>query len=255
MSAFYARIGAGRVDLLTDAGSWRDDGRLAAIVDKVWKAETVPLAVTGRGRSGTLARVAQVIIDLADGLGKVDLAINMLQDGLSRVIDTEDDVRLNVVVAGISETAGPKIFYFTTAQEDTDDADLTPFTLHDMGSECRGGLDVTPAGLAMVGLTNAMIAADDFCAMHGAKLFEAGRRVLSEPKPYLPASIYPVAGRCDLTVIRAEGVTARTLHTWPDKIGEKVDPFAGQNVTPITASMNRQQRRAVEREERKGRAA
>jgi hypothetical protein len=48
---------------------------------------------------------------------------------------------------------------------------------------------------------------------------------------------------------RSTGATTEILRVWPDKIGEKIDPFAAdRNVVQL---VSRQQRRAAEREARK----
>ena len=49
MSAFYSLCYPDRVELLTDGAIYLEDGTLTDIREKVFRSETVPMAITGRG--------------------------------------------------------------------------------------------------------------------------------------------------------------------------------------------------------------
>lgn len=44
-------------------------------------------------------------------------------------------------------------------------------------------------------------------------------------KPDLP-EIYGIGGHCDLTTVTADGVAIERLRSWPDEIGQKIEPMA-----------------------------
>lgn len=58
-----------------------------------------------------------------------------------------------------------------------------------------------------------------------------------------------------MTVVSSAGVTVEKIHRWPDKIGEKISLHAGKpKVTALHPGMNRQQRRAMQRDQAKRQA-
>lgn len=125
---------------------------------------------------------------------------------------------------------------------------------------------------------------------HGLPLMEVLRRIRAEPE-FLPSEAYLVGGGVDLTEITRDGVTQRMLREWPDVVGEPILPGPlprvplkdeppsfvppeGRNqwlklnrqglidpetllmrqpniITAVPLGMNRQQRRALERQDRK----
>lgn len=127
---------------------------------------------------------------------------------------------------------------------------------------------------------------------HGLPLMEVLRRIRAEPE-FLPSEAYMVGGGVDLTEITRDGVTQRMLRQWPDVVGEPILPGPLPRVTlkdvppsfvptehrnqwlklnrqglidpetlmirqaqPVAATpagMNRQERRAMEREQRRAR--
>lgn len=60
--------------------------------------------------------------------------------------------------------------------------------------------------------------------LYGVTLMEAQRRVPGD-EAFGLGGIYVVVGNCLQTEISAAGVTHRIIHTWPDKIGQRIDPF------------------------------
>lgn len=66
-----------------------------------------------------------------------------------------------------------------------------------------------------------------------------------------------VGGHAVLTEITEFGITQRIARTWPDRIGQRIDPgplVAIPTAAPAAAGMSRQQRRAAEALARKGHA-
>jgi hypothetical protein len=65
------------------------------------------------------------------------------------------------------------------------------------------------------------------------------------------APAHLVGGQIDFTVVDAHGVSTETIHRWDDKIGQPITPFVEHKTVQPFPSMNRQQRRAAERDQRK----
>lgn len=218
MSAFYAMAYADRVELLTDGSVYLPDGTLIDICEKVWRSPGLPLAVTGRG-SMAFEAFAETILAMPDD--SVDAVIERTRT----LLDQAKAVSLpagpcEVLVAGISETQGPFLAFFTTADIYPH---YVPLTLHDVGPQFGGGNALTPDEIA--GLPSA----ENGLAEIGVPLFEAMRRKLglNPAAPHLPA-IHGIGGHVDLTVIAAGGATTTRLHEWPeDTIGQKIDPLSG----------------------------
>lgn len=264
MSGFLSVKHRDCIQILTDGAAYDDKHRLAKVSRKVFHARNMPIAVTSRGQAGIGDWLSQRICDLADKQGSVDVVL----DALPRIVQilkaaagdflTGEENAIEVLVAGWSETKGPRHCVFRTRSVDS--WHVTWEVIEMPEREISGGIAVSTSELlpwmAQFGLTpaTAMEKLDgdpaNMFRRYGAEMAECWRRHMV---PGL-SNVFLIGGQVDLTEIRPEGVTVTTLRTWPDKIGEKINPFAGTNVAPI-AGMSRKQRRAAEREARKGRAA
>ncbi len=218
MSAFYAVAYDDEIQLLTDGAIYADDGVIYAFEEKVWRSEHAPLAVTGRGAHGVVSAMAACVLALAGG-GNVDWAVTVFQDTIARKKDRKDTVKIDMLIACISEAFGPKLYYFTTHDGF---GEVEPFTLYDAGREHAGGPIPDEAMLAEFGFPDRM--ANSTLAEAGADLFEAMRRTKMEhvahpDKPML----FAVGGHVDLTVVSALGVETTRLRTWEDEIGRKIE--------------------------------
>ncbi|WP_139788976.1 hypothetical protein [Manganibacter manganicus] len=210
-----------KIELLTDGAVYEDDGTLTAIRRKVWYSDKIPMAITGRGAAKAVELVAYAFL-LTDMIGSVDNTIDGITKALDKLADkaaaTESEpAMIEMLVATISETRGPMLLYASNANAYGLDW-LEPFKLYDVGREWGGGAPIDPAGLDLsAGLRSC-----------GVELFERMRRVsdINPARPDLPA-IHGIGGHVDLTTVTASGITVERLRTWPDIIGEKIDPFRG----------------------------
>ncbi|WP_242221210.1 hypothetical protein [Shinella zoogloeoides] len=212
MSAFYALAYSDRIELLTDGAIYSDDGTLVDIRMKVHLSEDVPLVITGRGSSAVVDLFAAGMIALS-GCGNVDHALQEIDAMLQRRADQGAPEEAEWLLASISETRGPMLLYAATA--DLYGYGLEPWRLHDVGKEWGGGPAVDCGDI------------DASCGLRdcGAELFERMRQV-SAPNPAKPdlPPIHGIGGHVDLTTVLADGCTVERLHTWPDTVGEKIDP-------------------------------
>ncbi|MBB4002647.1 hypothetical protein [Aurantimonas endophytica] len=225
MSAFHTAVYPDRVEMLTDGAVYRNDGTLIGIQEKVWRSSDIPLAITCRGDMRTAGVLIPSILRVASA-GSFDLMIELLPDilarGKQRGVPAGRD--FEIVIAGISETTGPFTAYLTSTkyQEGVD-----AWTLLNMGTDFGGGMALTESELAALGDIGPETSLEDI----GVPLFEAMRRKKG-PNPCRPdlPSLFGIGGHVDWTVVDADGARTRRLHTWPDKVGEKIDPFAADAV-------------------------
>lgn len=222
MSAFYAMAFPDRVELLTDGAVYNEDGTLVDIKCKVYVSGHLPLAITGRGVTEVIEIFADAFLLYSNACSTFDEAISGIQWMLDRRKDRGVPHDVEVVICGISETRGPCIFYFATA--DMYGAGIEPWRLLDAGGELGGGASAdVGADIAASG-----IAPED--AREGLRgvavpLFDAMRR-RKGPNPLKPGlpDVYGIGGHIDLTVVRPTGCTVERLHTWSDVVGERIEP-------------------------------
>ena len=216
MSAFYCVAYGDRIELLTDGAIYADDGTLVGIHEKCFRSDYVPLAITGRGEWAVVSAFKNAIGTLS-ACGSFDRTIELVAEFLNQKAAAGVPAPCEIVIAGISETDGPAIYYFAT----TDAYGLPgfePWTLFDVGPEFGGGSSLDESELAGIDASGGI-------AGCGVALFEAMRRKRgpNPTRPELPP-IYGIGGRLDHTVVSADGCVTTRLHTWPDRIGEKIEP-------------------------------
>lgn len=224
MSAFFAAAYSDRVELLTDGAIYDDDGVVIDFRTKVWTSDALPLAFAGRGGSTTIELMGTVI-DLCSWRGSVDGALRMFAERLeSRAYRGQEQAALDGVIAGISETDGPVLYYFHTYKGGgAEFGDIAPFRLHEV-SEMLGAPHPSPREYRESGLP--MFWACDGLAEHGPRLFDLLRRnpLKAVALPGQPL-VYGIGGHVDHTVLRAESVVTERIHEWPDDVmGERIVP-------------------------------
>jgi len=254
MSAIYAVKFDDEIQILTDGAAYDDQCRLMQVSEKVYRSQDFPMAVAGRGNSGLCDYVGNKIIALAKLAGGFDEAIAQMPEFV-RVLEEslpaiEGDTYIEMLVAGWSADCGFRQFAFNA---DT-------FELVEIDYTIAMGPKIDPADLLRwltpYGLNPATAAAklggkkSNLFKVFGAEVAEYWRRQRVRPRG-ASQDAFLIGGHCDLTTITPDGVSTRRLRTWPDKIGERIDPYRGENVTPIASGLNRKQRRAIERERRR----
>lgn len=219
MSAFYAVAFEDRIHLLTDGAVYAPDGTLIAIARKVWTSSSAPIAVTGRGDSEAVSTFAKGLVDLVEA-SSFDGMIEKLEARFANARAREGAIPLEILIAGWSEARGPQLLYFATVEMGGRPA----FVMLDAGPEICGGTanlltpeEIDAAGVFIEpGKDMADIAIPFFDLMRAKK----GAHPVS---PDLPA-IHGIGGHLDMTTVTASGASTRRLHTWPDVVGEKIDP-------------------------------
>lgn len=223
MSAYLAVNYGDRIELLTDGAVYTEDGTLVMTREKVVRIASVPAAITARGAMGALNAVGLYLEMVGLVTGSFDEAMVHLGGFVAKMKD-KPPAAFEMVICGISESEGPLMAYFCSEKVYPQFEPFVLYRIYDGDFAAGASLDF-PQTMKAAGLTP-----DDFregLAVKGADLMELMRR---EPgpnpiRPDLP-DLYGIGGHVDHTVIRAEGVTTTRLRTWPDVIGEKINPFA-----------------------------
>lgn len=223
MTGFMIKPGRDRVEIATDGAVYDGDGVLLDTKYKVRLADGIPLAVVGSGTVAHIDMVADAILAAAAATGSVDATIELLAVSLQEIAaDATFDSPVRIVIAAISESHGPSCWLF-----DTYDADGPAFELREAPFGIGQG-ELPPAEeLLARGIETA-----DSLEKHAAWFFEymRGRRRVSPVSPE-KGPIYNIGGHVDFTVLRADGVETRRLHTWPDVVGQKIEPYPKPRIT------------------------
>jgi hypothetical protein len=131
-------------------------------VEKVWRSPNLAAAIVGRG-SVKLQAFAETVLNFENA--SVDAVFERAAALAVRLNEIERTEQFEAVVAGISETHGPRMIYFNTHQAY---AQFEPFMPYVVGPVFGGGS--LPAAQDIVGLDIA-----DGLAVCGVRLFEAMR--------------------------------------------------------------------------------
>jgi hypothetical protein len=250
MSCFISIVAPEAACLLTDAAVWGDDDILVDITSKVWKSSREPIAVTTRGNFDAGRIIAERICSNADELGAAS-AIESLQELVDDIhasfgdrFDGQGDGRdvVHVLISAFVPGVGGTHRFFGTE----------PKASRMMGSAVRTQAEAwrvyEPQG-DMFGdfLSPGQMQAAGIPFLYPSETVpqwvrKTGGVVMDElRKQKRPTAggkpSYFVGGRAELTVLTAAGAKTETLRTWPDRIGEPIDPFR--------APINRKQRRAL----------
>ena len=216
-----------RVEILTDGAIYADDGTIIALDQKVWKSNRLPLVFAGRGNAIAVDMVGTALDIFSLAHGTFDETFMAFKEKIeSRADKGKDQVAMDGVFAGISETIGPVIYYFHTYQEGSDGfRGCEPFKFYDAGKELAAGPTPPPRAMRDSGLP--MYWAFDGLAEYGPTFMGLLRQHPMEhlAHPDKPL-VYGVGGHVDHTVVTADGATTERIHVWPeDRVGSKIEPL------------------------------
>lgn len=220
MTAFILAPYADRVEILSDGAQYTTDGIYLGSRYKVVLSDDVPLAVVGSGVVSEISALADTIMTAAEATRSVDGTISLLRKALKKIAQNPNlDTGMRMAIGAISEKFGPVCFVFSTFADPA--SDVPPFTLQAMPLAFAQG--ATPTGEDLVGHGRLSIA--EGLEADAPFLFECMRRQpLANPAAPLQEPGHTIGGHLDFTVVRADGYETRRLLTWPDVVGEKIDP-------------------------------
>ena len=230
MSAILSAETDFAVAILSDAAAYNSDGVIIGFRSKVKVSSKVPLAIASRGQVGFGDVVDQSIIELVEDYG-FDDAMARLSGMLDQFSVWPDRANKgDWLIAGISERHGARHMTFQNFENFGQPA----LVLHHPGqiyAAVATGAAGEQTSLAATGVRRPLQGEcpEDYFAACGVEMFDYFRR-----HPWSPAKWgdpdrepqYLIGGRLELAVVDANGVRMRTLHTWPDRVGEPINPYA-----------------------------
>ncbi|PJI44167.1 hypothetical protein [Ciceribacter selenitireducens] len=227
MTAFILCPYADRVEILSDGAAYSPDGVFLGSHCKVMVSDVVPFAVVGSGTISETSLLAAMILAAAEATGSVDDALAILAGSLEAVREkASGGLGMRMAIGAISETRGPVCFVFSTFADPA--SGVPAFTLQEMPRCFAQGAAPTGADLAEYG----PISIGDGLEKDAVFMLDCMRRQkMTNPSDPDREPFYSVGGHIDLTVVRADGYEQRTLHTWPDVVGEKIDPVSDEDLT------------------------
>ncbi|MDI5926465.1 hypothetical protein QBK93_17450 [Rhizobium leguminosarum] len=220
MTAFLLCPYPDRVEILSDGAAYKPDGTLIGASYKVTTSDVVPLAIVGSGTISETSLLAIMILAAAEATGSVDDTISLLAHSLNAVRPRSiGGTGLRMAIGAISETRGPVCFVFSTFSDPA--SGVPAFTLQDMPRAFAQGAAPTGEDLAAYG----PVSIGNGLEKDAAFLFGSMRcQKMINPAAPDREPFHSVGAHVDLTVIRADGYEKRRLLTWPDVIGEKINP-------------------------------
>lgn len=235
MTLIIAHRLADRIELLSDGAVYDKDGVIHAAECKIDRIEGFTAVIAGSGKSYMIDLLSDAIRHIFARASTFDAATDAVGYGVQTMAHLADHPPFRMLIAGISQTQGPKLYRFGNILEEG----IAPFILHpvEYGTALQHNFTsqwhdetVSMGGLRTAGL-------------RGMKNIRNDGPIGNNP----PYGMLVVGCHVDFTTVSAGGVVTERIHEWPDRIGEKIvlakDP-------PVT----RQQRRALERQQRKASA-
>lgn len=231
MSAFLSAQDGAEIVILTDGAGYKNDGTVVTLGSKVTVGKVAPIAVTTRGSHALGLAFQARICKAADVLG-VDKALAIIEEEFPSLASDPKYNGLDcfhIHIAAYSESRGLiRLSGHNLPQAFTDGEE--PGRLVVVDGTYTAGTPASKAMYAACGVTERRKGErlGDFLFRVGPNLMEAWRRT---PAALMPGDDqdgpqYLIGGQCDFTLVTPDGAATATLKTWPDQIGEKIDPFA-----------------------------
>lgn len=255
MSGFMSFQDGSSACLLTDGAAYDMEGTILHLKRKVTVGKVAKIAVTSRGNAIIGDKHQQRLCDAADKIG-VDWAVECFAEALQELATKPEHGGYDFMhwhIVAFSETKGLVRYSAHNLPYAFSDGEQ-PLKLREIpiSENYYAANNASLPTLVECGVTPPMPGESvaDYLDRSGAAIMEAQRRT---PAALLPGQKsdepqYLIGGQCDLTIVTADAVVVKSLRTWPDRIGEKIDPFSE---TGNVVRMPRHQRRALARQSRK----
>ena len=210
--------------MVVDGASWFFNGGFGPACCKAWPLPHLRAVVSGRGpRLGPM-----LMADFLNTAGRTYdemkrnagvLVREMVECHGDTILGGPFGSKLEIVVAGWSETTGPDAFVISTHG---DNPAVAPWTVLDCGPVMMTPGDPEIQQTALAAMPAGVTCADDMDpARDGLAIVMAQRagRVLADGMSVVGAFV-------QLTTVTQEGISTRILHSWPEEWGEPMVPPA-----------------------------
>lgn len=219
MSAINTLVKRDSVHLITDAASYDSAGNLVAAIPKVALLPHINAAVACRGPRASVPLFADLLSAAASTYDELKAHAPTFLRELRPMLDAtfahcEFGAVFDVVIAGISESAGPDAYLICSHER----YGVQPWTVVQFA-----GLAMMPADAATQELVLASIPDD-------VELVDPERdgRIILEAQRAFPMDhgggrvFTGVGGFGQLTSITRDGISTRVIHRWPDEVGQPI---------------------------------
>jgi hypothetical protein len=220
MSALNVLLQRDSVHVISDGASYDPDGRLAFPTTKVMILPHLNAIVSGRGPALGPAVMSQMLGVVGDSYDSMKAgAVECFRESLPlfRPILQQAGIssKIEVLVAGISESNGPDAFLICNH----DDYGFPALSIIDLGNLSILPSEGAPEFLASLPNGTETDPEDIDPAVDGLRLLECQRRIVTSNE----TGDFVITGSfAQLTTVRADGISTRILKRWNDVRGERV---------------------------------
>jgi len=272
MTAYFTVLGRDRVTILSDTSCYDRDGIFCEEVSKVWRVPSWNGVIYCRGP----VAANSIGLEVADRFGSFDEFVDKGADMIREIVDQTmhrngDPLSGEMYLAGWSEREDrPRVYAMPLSQKSAAPGwpafvwsamkDENPFMILPVFWNDYPHLLHWLAAQRLVPMRDYQ-ARDFVPEKHGPPMFEAIRQVKSRAgerseKGDGGAGHHLVGGSLECTIITKSEIETSIIKHWPDVIGELIKPaplahFVGESSLRPGSGMSRQQRRALERQDRK----
>ncbi len=210
MTGFISAVRGDTVEILSDTAIYDSAGLVLGFESKVHRLPHLPAVIFTRGDVGEGERIQDAIGLIFAGSDTVDAAISTLQEHMALRRLPGLLAPLDVSIAAISETGGPMVCTFQTA----DFSGRQSWTLRASKRGFANGVEHVPEeheALVIAGLGKL-----------GVFMMTGLRKSPGASVSFPGTDNAVIGGSIELTTLSHDSVSTTTLHTWPDKIGSKL---------------------------------
>lgn len=214
MTAINAFMGAGVAHLSADTAVWGPDGRVIRFMSKLVQCAAAASVVAGSGIF--MQDLLEARIRRARSLRELhDIASRFAKTNKERVTGesawAEWVNRCAITLVGASWFEGEPAIWVINGD------------LGDFEPRRVGALRVSPLVDWSEAIGRPVTTGDDVAALNpqsAARAIMAAQRKQTHDTGAGP--LHCVGGSCELATVSADGIAIETLHTWPDRLGERI---------------------------------
>lgn len=254
MTAFNIHAIGKTAYIMTDTAVYYPDGDIAGFMRKVAPVSSFRAAVMARGHIEAAEWFATDIDDAFDSFDafktEAGQFFSQWYGENADALEVAGNRGVEVGIAGISEGTGKAEGWVGSTQDARSIGGAAPFQFHRMDVF----FSPDPGRAALI--RGGVLEGNGTISRLRPPIDILTKAIMLQRKtafPYFDQEGFIIGGAAEFTEISRDGISTRVVHDWGDEIGEAIDPDRGAPVHP-DLPLNRQQRRAAQREASKRRA-